>query len=111
MASQTHTKVIIASAVTVNSVSPITDLFKLPLGNSLTYQATVTGSGSVAANVLIEVSNDGIGWLSDGSSTLALTGTTTATSGYTSVSPWQFVRATISGITGTSAAVTVSLGG
>lgn len=111
MAAQTHTKVRIADTVTTNTTTGSTDLFKLPLGNTLTYQATITGSGAVSATVTIQVSNDGIGWLSDGTSTIALTGTNTATSGYTSTSPWQYVRATIASISGTNAAVTVSIGG
>jgi hypothetical protein len=75
------------------------------------FQATVTGSGSVTATVVIEVSNDGVGALTLG--TIVLSDTALATDGFLSSEPWTYARARVSAITGTSAAVdaVVSMGG
>lgn len=73
-----------------------------------TYQATVEGTGAVSANVVIEVSNDNKGWLSDSTSTLALSGTTVASKGYTSTASWVYTRARITAVSGTGAKVTVT---
>lgn len=79
----------------------------LPLANpgGGAYQATVTGTGTVGATVVIEVSIDGVGWLA--LSTLTLSGTTSATDGFIAAGGWPNVRARVSAISGTSAAVTV----
>ena len=68
-------------------------------------QATVTGTGAVTATVKIEVSNDNAGWITAG--TITLSGTTTATDGFAIQSPWLYVRANVTALTGTNAAVTV----
>jgi hypothetical protein len=70
-----------------------------------TFQATVTGTGTVTANVLIQCSNNGTGWLTLG--TITLSGTTSITDGFASAAPWAFVRANVTAISGTGAAVTV----
>ena len=69
-----------------------------------TCQATVTGTGSVSATVNIEVSNDGIGWILAG--TITLSGTTTATDGFVIQAPWLNIRANVTAVSGTGAAVT-----
>jgi hypothetical protein len=69
------------------------------------YQATVIGTGAVTATVLIEVSIDGYNWLTLG--TIALSGTTTHTDGFVAVGGWPNVRAQVSAVSGTGAAVTV----
>lgn len=74
-------------------------------GAKHTFQGTVTGTGAVSATVLVEVSNDGASWLTMG--TLTLSGTTSATDGFASDSPWELVRANVTAISGTGAAVTV----
>lgn len=79
-----------------------------PISANQTYQATVVGTGSVTATVNIEVSDDNVGWLV--LSTLALSGTTSASDGFTSIAPWQFARANVTAISGTGAAVTVTMG-
>lgn len=80
-----------------------------------TFQAIVTGTGAVGATVVIECSNEeatGQGtkanWLTLG--TITLTGTTTATDGFTSTAPWRFVRARVSAVSGTGAIVEVIMG-
>lgn len=70
-----------------------------------TYQATVVGTGAVAASVDIEVSNNGTDFLLLGS--ISPTGTTRATDGFTSDAPWAFARANVTSISGTEATVTV----
>jgi len=70
-----------------------------------TCQATVSGTGAVTASVNIEVSNDNVGWILAG--TIALSGTTTATDGFTIQATWLNIRANVTALTGTGAAVTV----
>lgn len=74
-----------------------------------TFQAVVTGSGSVSATVLIQVSNDvtNLGWITLG--TITLTGTTTATDGFATQAGWAYYRANVTAISGTSAAVAVTV--
>ena len=71
------------------------------------YQATVTGTGAVTATVLIEVSNDGIGWIT--AATISLTATDIDTDSANIAVPWVYRRATLSAISGTSATVTVTM--
>lgn len=79
---------------------------------SRTYQATVTGTGAVSATVIIEGSNE------DQTSsqsyvtlaTITLSGTTTATDGFVSLAQWAYVRARLTAISGTGAAVTATMG-
>ena len=74
----------------------------------VTFQATVTGSGTVSATVAIEVSNDGDNFITLG--TITLSGTTTATDGFASAANWSVVRANCTAISGTSAALSVVMG-
>lgn len=73
-----------------------------------TYQAILTGTGAISATVLIEVSNDEIHWVT--MATFSMSGTTTVTEGFSSDAPWAFVRAKLTAITGTGAAVSVIMG-
>ena len=73
-----------------------------------TYQATVTGSGAVTATVLIEFSNDQVAWLTG--ATITLSGTTTASDGFVAKSSWKYKRANLIDISGTNAAITVTMG-
>ena len=75
------------------------------------FQAIVTGTGAVTGTVLIQVSNEtdtfnGIksNWITMG--TIALTGTTTGTDGFTTICPWRYVRANVTAI---SAASTIEI--
>lgn len=70
-----------------------------------TWQATVTGSGSVSATVLVQVSNDPttLGWATLG--TITLSGTTTATDGFASDTAWKYYRGNVTAVSGTSATV------
>jgi hypothetical protein len=80
-----------------------------------TFQAIVTGSGTVGATVVMQGSNEDAtyngskaNWVTI--NTFTLSGTTTATDGYTSVSTWRYVRANVTAISGTSATVEVIMG-
>lgn len=77
-------------------------------GTMATFQATVSGTGSVTSTVDIEVSNDSVNWLV--LQTMSLSGTTTATDGIASNAPWGYVRAKVTAISGTSATVNVVMG-
>lgn len=76
-----------------------------------TFQATVAGTGAVTATVRIQVSNDKTTWIDSTTSPhIALSGTTTATDGFRMDAKWAYVRAFLDAISGTGAAVTVTMG-
>jgi hypothetical protein len=76
-----------------------------------TFQATVTGTGAVDAEVVIEFSNDGVNALETEGGTITLTGTTSSSDGFTTTSaPWKYARANLSTLTGTDALVQVLMG-
>lgn len=79
------------------------------------YQAIITGTGTVSATVTIQVANEDAtfqgtnsNWITIG--TISLSGTTTATDGFTTIAPWRYTRCVISSITGTGASVSVIMG-
>ena len=75
-----------------------------------TFQARgQTTAGAGAATILVEVSNDNSQWANLGTITLTLS-TTTSTDGFASDAAWRYVRARISAISGTNAAVSVWMG-
>lgn len=73
------------------------------------YQATVSGTGTVSATILIQVSLDGTNWIT--LATITLSGTTTATDGAASDAPWLYTRANLTVISGTGATVNAFMGG
>jgi hypothetical protein len=73
-----------------------------------TFQATVSGTGTVGATVLVNVSDDGVNFVTLG--TITLSGTTSATDGFASEASWGYYQANVSAISGTGAAVTVISG-
>jgi len=79
------------------------------------FQAIVTGTGAVTATVLIQVSNEAdtfngvkTNWITMG--TITLSGTTTATDGFTTICPWRYVRANVTALSGTGATVEIIMG-
>lgn len=92
--------------LTAATVTGAGDSVRLPNGVK-TFQASLAGSGSVSATVLIQVSNDGSQWLTLG--TITLSGTSSASDGFVSDETWYSHRANVSAISGTSAAVTVTV--
>lgn len=71
-----------------------------------TYQAVVAGDGAVSATVVIEGSNDGENGVPI--ATITLSGTDLDSDGFAAVAAWPFVRARVTAISGTEAAVTVT---
>ena len=79
------------------------------------FQAIVTGTGAVTATVALQVSNEadtfnGVksNWITMG--TITLSGTTTATDGFTTICPWRYVRANVTNVTGTGATAEIIMG-
>lgn len=72
------------------------------------FQAVVTGTGTVTATVKIECSNDPTtqGWATLG--TITLSGTTTSTDGFVSNGAWAYYRGNVTALTGTGATVYVT---
>jgi hypothetical protein len=66
----------------------------------MTFQLAVKGSGSVAANAVIEGSHDGLGWINI--ATLNASGTDYASDGGTLETYWPQVRARLVTVTGTA---------
>lgn len=71
-------------------------------------QASVAGTGAVSATIAIDVSNDNTYWVNAG--TITLSGTTSATDGFTTDAPWKYIRARVTAISGTGATVKVLMG-
>ena len=69
---------------------------------------TTTSTG--AATILIQVSNDGVNYITMGTITLTL-GTTTTSDGFAAANSWEYYRANLSAISGTGALVTVYMKG
>lgn len=70
-----------------------------------------TSSGTGAATVLIQGRNENTGaWLTLATITLSLS-TTVSGDGFVLDAPWEQVRANLSAISGTGAAVTATMGG
>ena len=74
---------------------------------------TVQASGFVtastgAATIKVQVSNDGTNWIDLGTITLTL-GTTVTSDGIAAHAKWALIRANVTAISGTNAAVTVTV--
>lgn len=74
----------------------------------LSFQASVAGSGAVGATVPVYVSHDNANWLLLG--TISLSGTTSASDGFVAAGRWAYIRADVTAISGTGAAVTAIMG-
>lgn len=75
-----------------------------------TIDAKVVGTGAVTATVIIYVSNTGASddWITAG--TITLSGTTSDVDGFAMSAKWAYMKANLSAISGTGAAVTVTMG-
>lgn len=81
-------------------------------GHTSILASGTTSSGAGAATINIEVSNVGTEWVVAGtlSLTLATTITTTVnTDGFNLFAGWHYIRANVTAISGTGAAVTVTI--
>ncbi|HUM37176.1 MAG TPA: hypothetical protein PLQ85_09925 [Anaerolineae bacterium] len=78
-------------------------------GNPPSFTATVAGTGAVSATVQIRARNTASGqWVLLG--TITLSGTTTASDGFAALTRYMEYQANVTAISGTGAAVTVSMG-
>ena len=67
-------------------------------------------AGAVTATVQIQFSNDGTNWMSHADYTLTLSGTTSDVDAFTEEDAYAYHRASVTAISGTGAAVTVTVG-
>ena len=93
-----------------NATTTSTGTWLLKTSPLATIQANVVGTGTVTATIVIDCSNDGVYACSTPIGTVTLSGTTSASDGFTTNSPWKYVRYRITAISGTSATVNVNLG-
>lgn len=75
-----------------------------------TIDAKVVGTGAVTATVIVYVSNTGDDndWIV--AATITLSGTTSDVDGFVINAKWAYMKAEVSAISGTSAAVTATMG-
>lgn len=85
------------------------DVFTI-LPGQRTFSAKVVGTGAVTATVIIKVSNTGDDddWAT--AATITLSGTTSDSDGFAMNAKWAYTKANVSAISGTGAAVIVTLG-
>ena len=78
-------------------------------GPDFTVQASgLVSTSTGAATIKIQVSNDNTNWIDLGTITLTL-GTSVTSDGLAAFAKWALVRANVTAISGTNAAVTVTL--
>lgn len=79
--------------------------------NFHSFQASGSTSASTgAATVLIQVSNDGVNYITLGTITLTL-GTSSTSDGFAAINTWEYYRANLSAVSGTGATVSVYMKG
>jgi hypothetical protein len=69
-----------------------------------------TSTSTGAATVLIQVSNDGVNYITMGTITLVL-GTSSTSDGFAAANTWEYYRANLSAVSGTGATVSVYMKG
>jgi len=79
------------------------------------FQGIITGTGTVSATINVQVTNEDAtangtnsNWITMG--TITLSGTTTATDGFTTIAPWRWVRVNVTALSGTGAIVQAIMG-
>lgn len=83
---------------------PVSDAGRPP-----SFSASVSGTGAVAATIRIEARNASNGvWFTLG--TITLSGTTSVAEGFASLTRYMEYRAVLAAVSGTGAAVTVTMG-
>jgi hypothetical protein len=100
-------QVSLLSGVTTVSTSSTADMASFD-GDERNFVAHISGTGAVSATVLVEVSNNNVHFFT--LATIELSGTTSATDGFVSDESWQFIRGRVTAISGTGAAVTLTMG-
>lgn len=74
-----------------------------------TFQLVVRGTGAVSATASFLVSNDGVNWCQTPMGIVSISGTNSASDGFTTTSPWKFVLVSVTAISGTGATVTATI--
>lgn len=92
------------------ATAPQTSVLIAVGSGSRTIQASITGVGAVTATVEIYGSNQPLTTGGSLLATMTLSGTTTDNAGDLIAAEWPFMYAKLTAISGTSAAVTVSVG-
>ena len=116
MGDGTHAEVMYLSGSTAptsaaTSVTTVSDATAVQLRAGVkSWQARVVGTGAVTATVEIQFSNDGTNWMSHADYTLTLSGTTSDVDAFTEEDAYAYHRASVTAISGTGAAVTVTVG-
>lgn len=81
-----------------------------PWNEKRTFQGVgSTTSGSGAATIKVQASNDNANWIDLGTITLTL-GVTATTDGFTSDAPWRYIRGNVTAISGTGAKASLLMG-
>lgn len=93
------------SGVTGNA----TGAFVARTASQSTFQATVAGSGAIGCTVTLQGSNDGVTPCGTALAVITLSGTDSASDGFALDAPWPYVRAVVSGSSGTISAITCSM--
>ncbi len=93
----------ILSAVTATGAGSLVDL--TGRANTKSFQATIAGTGTTSATVLLQASLDGMNWFTLNTFTLS---NTTPVVGFTSVDAWPFFRGNVTAISGTGATVNLT---
>jgi len=94
-----------AARTTTGADNPVSDTGRPP-----SFSASVSGTGAVSATVRIEGRNAANGiWFT--LATITLSGTTSAADGFGSLVRYMEYRAVLAAVSGTGAAVTVTMGG
>lgn len=92
------------------ATAPATGTAVEPISAQRTFQAKLTtSSGNGSGTVIIEVSNDNVGFVTAGTIVFA-SAACPQNDGFSSVTPWRYVRARLTAIAGTDAALTVTMG-
>lgn len=74
-------------------------------------QGTVVGTGAVACTITIQVSNDATYAVATSAGVITLSGTTSSSDGFVMAdSPWKYLRAVVTGSSGTISSITVKIG-
>ena len=81
-----------------------------PVSAQRTFHAKLTTSaGNGSATVRVEVSNDNVGWITAGAIEFA-SAASPQNDGFSSATPWKYVRGNVTAIAGTGAALTLTMG-
>lgn len=87
----------------------VTGSFVQRTASQSTFQATVVGSGAIGCTVTLQGSNDGVTPVGTSLGVITLSGTASASDGFAIDAPWPYVRAVVSGSSGTIASITTSM--